>query len=370
MSTSALRIVVFVVACFCLSDRTTAQSAPDSAPALTSYQPPVEPLPAMAPQLPAPDDVPARLADLNEPGSTQRMGPLGLLAPMVPCAEYRVLWLPSAPVTGQNTNLSVVREDLSFSCPLWVAGGDALSLNTSVRSEILNTGALLPHPPMSFPADLWNIRFGASYRHTFDNGWIAGGSVNFGSDSDKPFHSINEINAGVNAFFLLPHGERDYWFFTLSYSPTGELNFPVPGVAYLWNPTDNFRALIGLPFSIMYRPIDDLTIDMSYMLLTTVRGRVTYRVAKPLKIYVAFDMESEAYALADREDNNSRFYSYDSRVSGGVQWQPTRNISIDLSGGYVFDRYYYEGSSFSDRQTDRVDVGSGPFVGLRATYRW
>ena len=57
------------------------------------------------------------------------------------------------------------------------------------------------------------------------------------------------------------------------YSPTSELPFPIPGVAYVWQPADNFRMNIGVPFMVMYRPVDDLTLDFSYMLVRTVHAR-------------------------------------------------------------------------------------------------
>ena len=87
------------------------------------------------------------------------------------------------------------------------------------------------------------------------------------------------------------------------YSPVGNLNFPIPGVAYLWNPSDAFHASIGLPFSVMWRPVDDLTFNFSYMPLVTVNARATYRLVGKVFVYGGFESLQEAYLLADREDD-------------------------------------------------------------------
>src|SRR5262249_35195245 len=164
--------------------------------------------------------------------------------------------------------------------------------------------------------------------------------------------------------------EHNAWLFTLSYSPTGQLTIPVPGVAYVWQPSDSFRANIGLPFQVLWRPADDLTLDFSYMLLTTVHARATYRVAAPLRLYAGFDWASEGYLLADRPDVNDRFYYYDKRLTVGVRYDLTRHVGLDLSGGYSFDRFYFEGQHNSSSGHDRIDVGDTGFVSLQLQARW
>ena len=161
---------------------------------------------------------------------------------------------------NQPTDLGYVQNDFSLLVPLWQDGPDELSLTTHVRAEIFHTDAILPDTLQPFPDELWNVRFGTTYRRLFDNGWIAGGSLSVGSASDKPFESVNEMTAGVHAFLRVPSGEHNAWLFSLSYSPTGELSFPIPGVAYAWVPSDDFRMNVGLPFMVWYRPIEDLTL--------------------------------------------------------------------------------------------------------------
>ncbi len=216
-----------------------------------------------------------------------------------------------------------------------------------------------------FPSDLWDVRVGANYSHRFDNGWVAGGGFNVGSASDRPFSSIDEITAGVNAFLRIPQGEHNAWLFTLAYSPTGELNFPVPGVAFQWVPSDNLRINIGLPFQMTYRPIENVTLDASYVPIQTVHARAAWRVLKPLRLYGAFDWNSESYFLYDRPVYQDRFFSYEKRLSAGARYEFAPGVSLDLSSGYIFDRFYFQGQHYSDNNFDRVDVKDGEFLALR-----
>jgi len=293
-----------------------------------------------------------------------------VLGHATPRADYRIYWFPGEPVGGQPTNLAMVRQDFSVFHPLWQDCANEWAATVHVRGEIFSTDAIIPNTGKSFPDELWNIRLGASYRHLFDNGWIAGGGVSFGSASDKPFHSIDEMTVGINGFLRIPQGERNAWLFSLAYSPTSELAFPVPGVAFLWWPTDNFRMNIGLPFQIMYRPIDEVTFELSYMLIHTVHARLTYRPIKPLRLYIGYDWDNESYFLADRADVNDRLFYYDQRVTGGVAYDVCRGVTLDFSSGFTFNRYYFEGQHFSDQTNNRLNVGDGPFVALQCRIRW
>jgi hypothetical protein len=285
-------------------------------------------------------------------------------------AEYGATWFPSEPVAAQSTNLGYVEQNLSLSFPLWQCATEEWSAGALVRNELFQTHAILPDSMQAFPEELWNIRLSTTFRHLFDNGWIGGGTVSVGSASDKPFDSIKEMTAGVNAFLRVPQGEHNAWLFSLAYSSNSQLPIPIPGVAYVWVPNDRFRANIGLPFLVSYRPLDDVTLDFSYMLLTNIHARATYCIRPFLRVYAGYDWQNEGYLLADRANENDIFFYYDQRLTTGVQYLFNRHASIDLSGGYVFDRFYFQGRSLSDSHQDRIDVGNGPFISLQSQIRW
>jgi hypothetical protein len=361
-----------------LSSTIVAQTSPTGPPPPPSAPPPppqqlIE-LPAPPVPPPAPDTSGLDKGAGLEPAAAFPGGFSPLFNPTVghavPRLDYRATWFPDEQVVGQPTKLGYLREDLSLSYPIWQGDCDEWTATASIRNETFHTQAILPDTHQPFPDDLWNIRFGAGYRHLFDNGWIAGGNVSLGSASDQPFHSDNEMIGNVNAFLRIPQGDHNAWLFSLAYSTTSELPFPVPGVAYVWQPSENFRANIGLPFMLWYRPFDDLTLDFSYMLLRTVHARATYRIAGPVRVYAAFDWSNESYFLVDRPDVNDRLFYYDKRLTAGLQTPVVKHVFLDLSTGYVFDRFYFEGRNYSDRNFNRIDVGDGPFLSLQVLARW
>jgi hypothetical protein len=128
--------------------------------------------------------------------------------------------------------------------------------------------------------------------------------------------------------------------------------------------------VIGVPFSaIEWKPVEALTFEASYFPVRHVRARATWRVARPLRTYVGFDWDSERYRLADRPDEDKRLFYYEKRLTGGVRFD-LKHVGIELYGGYVFDRFYFQGEGYSDRRKDRFDVEAGPFVGVRVGVRW
>jgi hypothetical protein len=298
-------------------------------------------------------------------------GAAGFLGgPPVLFASYHASWLPDQPVAGQPTNLGFFREDLQLSAPVWRTPADQLTFRASVRNENFHTAAVLPDTGQPFPDNLWNIQTGLNYSHRFENGWVAGGMLSVGSASDKPFHSIDEMTVSAMGFLRVPSGEHNAWLFSLMYSPTGQLAFPVPGVAYFWHPSDYFFATIGLPFQVVYLPREDLMLDFSYMLLTTVHAGATYKLAPPLFLHAAFDWQNESYFLADRADRQQRLFYYDKQLSAGVRYNLNEHAAFDLTTGYVFDRFYFEGRQLSDSHFNRIDVGNGPFASFQVQFRW
>jgi len=57
------------------------------------------------------------------------------------------------------------------------------------------------------------------------------------------------------------------------------------------------------------------------------------------------------------------------RLTGGVRFD-LRHVGVELSGGWAFDRFYFEGEGWSDRLENRVRVGAGLFVVLRVGVRF
>jgi hypothetical protein len=49
------------------------------------------------------------------------------------------------------------------------------------------------------------------------------------------------------------------------------------------------------------------------------------------------------------------------RAYVGIQFD-LRHIGVEVTGGYAFNRFYFEGEGYSDRFDNRFDVGAAPFI--------
>ena len=300
-------------------------------------------------------------------GGTEGFG--GGMRP-VDSLRYNEIWFPAVPVRGQATNFQMLGQDLSFTHPLWVDPFDAVSLSGGVRNRLINTDAILLDTGQPIPSDLWSVHLGLRYARQLNDGWVTGGGVSIGSASDHPFATIHEIDVGVNGMLRIPQGEHNAWMFTLMYSPTNQLNFPVPGVAFSWNPSPQFHANIGLPFQMTWRPTDQWQFEASYMLISSIHAKARYRFNDHLSAFAAYDWCNEAYLLLDRPDQNDRFFIYDQRVSLGLQVVLLRHWTASASAGYVFDRFMFQGTSLFSSSADRVNLGDGPFASLNLGMRF
>ena len=279
---------------------------------------------------------------------------------------YDATWYPSRPVTGQSTDFGFVRQGVKIGAPIWKEGGDIVIANVSVRNTLFFTDAILPDTQRPFPEQLWDINLSMNYMHRFENGWSGGLTVGIGSPSDRPFASIDEINATLMGFLRVPaRNERDAWTFGLLYMSGGAVDFPFPIIAYAWNHSERFNMNIGIPFSLMWKPADDLTVNLSYLPLMTINARLTWQADEKMQIFGGYQYLNETYFLADRTIRTDRYFVFEQRLITGVSYELTRNASAELNGGYSFGRYFGEGDSQWGALTDQVNVDPGAFVGLR-----
>ena len=290
------------------------------------------------------------------PGS---QGPIG----------YRAFWFPSEPVKGQAADWGMVGQDFSLAYPLWVDLPNRLMITASVRNRLIDTDAILPDSHQPYPSELWNAQAGLMYMRQLSGDRMLGGGVSVGSASDHPFASIREMNVSMNAMYRIPSGERNAWMFMVMYSPTSEIQFPIPGVSYSYNPSDQFHANIGLPFMLSYKPNDRWSFVASYMLIHTIHVKATYKITERVNAFAGYDWSNEVYMLRDRIVDSDRFFLYDQRVTLGLDFPITSWLSAELVGGYAFNRFSFSGSQWDSVGTDRVDIEPGPFVSLGVSVR-
>lgn len=296
------------------------------------------------------------------------------LGEMMGRGDYRIQFFSDEAVQDQNARHDLVQHNFTFVTPLYQDTRDEWSVSARLRYQEYETQAVLPDSGQRFPRELWDARAGLSYRHKFDNDWILGGNITFGSASDKPFHSEDELILRVSGLLRVPSGERNAWLFSLTYASDIEIfglrHVPLPGIAYLWVPSDKWKIVIGVPFtSIEYKPIEQVSLSASYFPARTFRVRAMWAIFRPLRVFLGFDADHDTYYLADRGDKDDQFFQYEKRVTAGMRFD-LRHVGIELTGGYIFDRFYFEGERYSERNENRINVDDATFVGARVSFRW
>jgi hypothetical protein len=297
---------------------------------------------------------------------------IGLLGARYGMPGYGAMWIPAQPVANQPTDLGLLRQDLSLFAPIHREGADTAAVGFGIRNTIFSTDAILPTSGRKFPDTLWDIQAGMAYSHRWDNGWTTGAVVSAGSASDRPFRQSNVLVASLALYTAFPVIEQDAWILGISYTPTSDFPYPLPIVSYYWRPGDDLEMNIGIPFFVRWRFAPDLTFEGVWVPIRTLSARVTWQApAVPgFRLYAAFDWANESYFLADRTVREHRFYSYEKRLAAGMQFDLLYRLRLDISAGYAFDRFYFQGRDYSQRDRDRVDVGAGPFgaISLRLQF--
>jgi len=176
------------------------------------------------------------------------------------------------------------------------------------------------------------------------------------------------MDISTTAVLRVPARDRDAWIFFLNYASNREFwpHIPIPGVGYSYQPSDQLSAIVttGL-VSLTYSPVPPLTLSATYITVRTVDLRLTYQVARPVRLWVGFDWTNERYLLAGRTDPDDRLFYYEKRVRAGAIVGLARQLFVDVTVGYTFDRFYFEGEDYGERNQNRIDVGAGPFAAVR-----
>ncbi len=240
---------------------------------------------------------------------------------------------------------------------IWLATAD-------VDYRAIDTTASFPDSGRPVPQELWNVGFGTMYFRRLDDGRRIGGIVSFGSASDRPFDEFRDLTLTSIGFLEIPLRDRDAWNFSLFYSPTSQLPYPMPGLAYVWRPDDRLTAQLGIPFSLNYRPNDRWTLAADYRPLTEVRVRATRKLADGWNAYAGYEMTADTYFLAERLRTADRLYLFEQRAAIGLERRLPAGFRFDVSASYLFDRRIFQAESFFDGRHDELRIGSGPMLSL------
>ena len=281
-----------------------------------------------------------------------------------PWTSYSVEALCNADVADQDADFSAIRHALGFSVPVVQQDDTDMSITGFAGGWDLATDAVLPEAGDDLPEALYDVQLGGQVRRRLATDWIGGLFVSVGSASDKLFDTSDEYVFNAVAVLRSPEDRRDGWILSVALSnQTSFLPYvPLPGVAY-YIQREKLNAVLGLPASMLHwEPVEDWAIDLSYMLFQKAFAELSWRPIERLVLFGQFRWDNDSWFRAGRADDDDRLFFYEKRAAAGLRYYHTRRLVFELSGGWAFDRFFFEGEDYDDRDQNRIDLSDGPFA--------
>ncbi|MBN1436388.1 MAG: hypothetical protein JW936_04880 [Sedimentisphaerales bacterium] len=287
--------------------------------------------------------------------------------------EYDFHLFSEVGIKRQDADFMALGHDLALQLPIQQNEESELVFTPSVGVIDIQSAALLPDTGEQLPGHFWDIDLAGYYRRQISDGAITGIRISVSSPSDKPFDSGDEIVVGATAMLRIKTEDDGAWLFFLDYSNRRDFleHVPLPGVAYQWPVSRDFRGVLGIPFAMVYwRPLPNWSVEGSYVFPRTVNTRVSYELTESFSLYGGFRWFNEMYLRSEREDDDDGLFFYQKQLAGGITWQITEALSIDLQCGYGFDRFMYEGDDYDDRGDNQISFSDGLFATLSTSVRF
>jgi len=295
-------------------------------------------------------------------------GPFGSAAPV----SLSGFWAPATDVVGQPATLGMNAQFARVAMPLVrPVEGEPLWIGITRFGRLeLATDAILPDSLEAVPEQLWLVETGLTHIRPLASGGTLGGTFLFGSASDQPFAAGRDLTLMAIAFWNTPAAnDRDEWNFSVFYSPTSQLPYPLPGIAYGWRPNEAFEAKIGVPASFEWRPDDNWTISASYFPLVNVNVEARRKFGDDWSFVSFYRTDTQIYFLADRLIDDERFFVFDQRAAMGFERSLGGGFTIEALASWLFDRELFQGASFTSGRTDVVEFDPGLGLSLQLLWR-
>ena len=295
------------------------------------------------------------------------------LGDMKTTLAYNFIYSPDRQVEGQEVDMGYQQHTGMFNTPLWQNSNNELAMHGRAAYMGVNTDAILPNSGQAFPKDLYDVRLGGTYRYKMKKNWVLGGELTIGSPSDKPFNSYDDTSINATATLMTVQEKKHFWLFLLNYSNTRDFlaDIPILGAAYAYMPDKDFQLLLGLPLaSVRWRPIKKLNLYGLYVYPRTIVTKVGYNILGPAELYGGFEWTYMRWFLHERTDKKDRLFFFQKQLKLGIKSPLYKGLSADLACGYVFDRLWFQGDDYDDRNQDRVDLENGVQVTLNLVWRF
>jgi hypothetical protein len=218
---------------------------------------------------------------------------------------------------------------------------------------------------------LWNLGAGASYLRLTEENRTVGGYLMAGASSDHLFRSGRDLFFQGTFVYKIPEERESAWILFLSLAnDRGFLNYlPLPGALYFFRPHPKLRVGLGLPFLLLFwSPWEKAVVNLTYFPLHNAEAKLSYFFFGPAHAYCLVKYDSKNFFLSDRADRKERLFAEEAEAALGVAAPLERNVLVNASLGYGFDRKFFLGRGQGKRAEGQLlRPANGAFASVRLT---
>jgi hypothetical protein len=244
-----------------------------------------------------------------------------------------------------------------------VAGWNWHSLHLST-DEHLASGAPVPN-------DLYSSQFSAAWKHHEDSERFWGVTASYGSASDHLFDSNRTSTLSVTALYSKSHDPFRRWIWFLNYSNNRIFlnNVPIPGFAYIYTPSKDFIAMLGLPFAFVRENLDERWSTEAFLGPYLGRASLNYSFIERSRLKTSqadltFESLPQTFYRADRSDPDARLFIEQSKALLGYKQSLCAGADLHFYGGLAFGRRVDERTNFSYKSDSMIQLENRWIAGL------
>lgn len=260
-----------------------------------------------------------------------------------------------------NRGTSLDQHSLNASVPLYNKDEHSWSMSARAGLWDLESSARLPAYGMGVLEKLYDVQAGLSYSHTREGQGSWGGNLQVGSQSNKPFDTLRETTLSLSGYRAFARKESSQWILIANYSNNRSFlnNIPIVGVAYSYAPSKDFSAVFGAPFVfIRWVPKEKWVFTYFGLIPWNHRIELSHFVFGPIQVMATFESVPSLFLLADRADSRERLFYDERKASIGVKSPISKILSLELRGGYAFDRSMFQAQNYREPVGGRAYLGS------------
>lgn len=220
---------------------------------------------------------------------------------------------------------------------------------------------------------LYDTQVSAQFAQSGGNSKLFWGGLQIQSSSNKPFHSIHEVELHSTLAYAFEKKDHSQWSLLLNYANRRPFlnHIPLLGFIYHYSPSDSFRLTLGVPiFGVYWKFAPKWSINYFGLAPWSNRLNLAYSIFGPYQIGAGLQFQQSHYLLADRKDKREQFYYDERKIFLGLKGPISKVFYLDLESGYAFRRQFFFARRFSISPAQPVPLGKAIYLllGISARY--